>query len=94
MDLEAIDIRDPVDRYEALRSHALEGTTGEDAGLAVFLRQGMAAWMDLGRRLTPAGGPKLEAKARATSGLPGAVFTDLVAVLAGMVVQTLQEMPG
>lgn len=79
------------ERYEALRSAILaHRTSDERRGLALLVRDGVAAWIDAWARCAPApssaGAPLRE---RSAVPLPTAV----VSLLATMVLSTLQEHP-
>lgn len=74
--------------YEALRDEALEGRA-RGLGLALFLREGMAAWIHAGARAIPA--PVPSRPPRSESGLPDGVHGDVVTVLAGMALTTYRE---
>jgi hypothetical protein len=69
-----------VERYEALRAHALGGdSAGWRHGLALLEGRGMAAWLRTSRTI-PAGPSRLAGRPASTDGLGG----DLVGVLASM----------
>jgi len=74
--------------YEVLRKQALEGRAG-GLGLALLLREGMAAWIHAGERAIPA--PVPPRPARPDPGLPDGVHGEIVTVLAGMALTTYRE---
>ena len=83
---------DPTARYEALRSHAMgpHGPAARD-GLAVLLRQGVAAWMEAWSKV--AAPPPLSAQ---NSGprppLPDDAGADVVGVLVAMTLGHIEEL--
>lgn len=93
---------DWVDRYEVVRSRALEdGTNGSGWGLALLVDRGVVAWM----RAWPAGSvgarePESPAKHLSDSSmpvdslppsLPSVSYQQLAAVLASMILETRKE---
>jgi hypothetical protein len=76
--------------YEQLRSDTLQAGYGSGFGLAVFLRQGMAAWM---RVCSPAVPPPTRefAPPALVSSLPGDVRTQAVLILAGILLGDRSE---
>ena len=79
-------------RYEALRRHVMERQGAVACyGLAVLLRQGVAAWMDVASKV-PA--PAVRS-ARDDNGsphtLPGGSSAEVVRVLAAMTLEHIQE---
>jgi hypothetical protein len=80
-------------RYEALRSHALDRLApGARHGMALLLRQGMAAWIDAWSAVLEAPPPR---SARGASPrpwpLPEESSVGLVHVLAAMALSHMQE---
>lgn len=82
--------KDLAGRYEQMRGHVLGGS-GRDAGLSVFLRQGMRAWMEAG-----AGSPPAELAAdpirSGAAALPPQARADVVLVMAAMILSNHLEM--
>lgn len=78
-----LDGTDLVARYEELRQRALERDVFSGGGLAVLLRQGMAAWVDAWSTC-PASANVAPRGSAACSSLPGALVSDLVLVLTEM----------
>lgn len=81
-------------RYEALRSRALapyHAPTTRD-GLAVLLRQGVAAWMDAWSRL-PAPAVQATRNQRHRPPLPDDASAEVVHILAAMAFGHIQEVP-
>lgn len=74
--------------YEVLRDEALQGRA-RGLGLALLLREGMAAWIRAGERAIPA--PVPSRPARPEPGLPDGVHGGVVTVLAGMALSTYQK---
>ncbi len=79
-------------RYEALRHQAMERQGGVVChGLAVLLRQGVAAWMDAVAKVpAPAVRSARDDKARPHA-LPGASSAEVVRVLAAMTLEHIQQ---
>jgi hypothetical protein len=74
--------QDDVERYEQLRRHALGGEpSGWRLGLALFQRQGMAAWLRACRDTSPM---SLSSPTRPSDGESAGRDGDLVGVLANM----------
>lgn len=80
------------DRYEALRRHALEPHHDGAArdGLAVLLRQGVAAWMEAWSTL-PAPAVRAAQEGRERPPLPDGMSAEVVRVLAAMALGHIQE---
>lgn len=79
-------------RYERLRNHALGSPRAGLArdGLAVFLRQGTAAWLDTCSEL-PSPAALATQNEHQTSPLPEGTNAELVHVLAAMAMEHFQE---
>jgi hypothetical protein len=79
-------------RYEVLRRHALERHDAPAArdGLAVLLRQGVAAWMDAWSRV-PAPPPRATGNRGSMAVLPDSTSAEVVRVLAAMALGHIQE---
>ena len=79
-------------RYEALRRQALEShrTLSARDGLAVLLRQGVAAWMEAWSRL-PAPAVQAAPVERERPPLPDGTSAEVVRLLAAMALCHLQE---
>jgi hypothetical protein len=79
-------------RYEALRRHALEPhhTSSARDGLAVLLRQGVAAWIAAWSRL-PAPAVRAAQIAHEQTPLPDGTSLEMVHVLAAMALCHFQE---
>lgn len=73
-----------VSHYEELRRRALDGPVGRGAGWALFIGQGMAAWMDACAALTSVAEPGPRASAPPPVPLPSDLRGELVMVLARM----------
>ena len=73
-----------VSHYEALRRGALDGPGGRGAGWALFIGQGMAAWIDACAALTPMAEPGPRASAPSPGPLPSDLRGELAMVLARM----------
>lgn len=92
-------LSDPVyllNQYEALRQEALRadalGRPGH--GLALFIRRGMAAWIDALSVLVGPPRPVFETREQSTANwmsLPSSLRSDLTTVLADMVLTCTQE---
>jgi len=81
-----------VQGYESLREEALAGRRGSGGlGLALFLRDGMASWMRAWIQATASHVRPMEKRERAEPGPPADVRTDLVAILAQMVLSPRVE---
>jgi hypothetical protein len=79
----------PVARYEELRRHTVERQIlSGRLGLAILLRQGLAAWVDQWSKM-PAPAPSTE-RSR-PSPLPDSTSTDLINVLAAMALSQIPE---
>jgi hypothetical protein len=76
-------------RDEGGRGSARGGGGGGALGLALFLREGMAAWIRAGERAIPAAAPSRPL--RPERGLLEGVHGEVVAVLAGMALSTYRE---
>lgn len=76
--------------YEQLRCDALDTTGHRSIGLALFLRNGMAAWAHVDSCLTspPA---KDAAPATATTSSPGVARAQAAVILAGMILNYRPE---
>ena len=74
--------------YEALRDEVLEGRA-RGLGLALLLREGMAAWIHAGERAIPA--PVPSRPSHSEPGLPDGVHGEVVSVLAEMALTTYRE---
>ncbi len=81
-------------RYEALRRHATQREGGVAGyGLAVLLRQGVAAWMELASQVpVPARRSAREDKGRPYA-LPGGSSVEVVHVLAAMTLEHIPQVP-
>ena len=79
-------------RYEALRRHAIEPHDVPMAreGLAVLLRQGVAAWIEAWSRL-PAPGLRATQDEREKPPLPDGASAEVVRVLAAMALGHIEE---
>jgi hypothetical protein len=86
-------------RYEALRREGLSPRTGlaRGHGLALFLAQGMAAWMMALSTLLPpqaiSGSQVSPSTSRRCPELAPSTGSDLKMILAGMVLACSQELP-
>ncbi len=80
-------------RYEKLRSQAIDGQAQVARyGLAVMLRQGMAAWMDAWSKLPqPSSSPSVSAESPRSSSIRGDSSVAVVHVLAAMAFRHIQE---
>ncbi|MCP4002553.1 MAG: hypothetical protein GY725_00015 [bacterium] len=80
-----------VTRYEELRRHTVERQilTGR-LGLAILLRQGLAAWVEQWSKV-PAPAPSTERSRRSRSPLADSTSTDLINVLAAMALSQIPE---
>jgi hypothetical protein len=81
----------PTDAYEQLRRHVLAGLPGGGRlGLAVVLRQGMAAWIEHGAYpLAPTGPTPVRESAAGASALP--LNAGIVQILASIALGRIQE---
>jgi hypothetical protein len=77
-------------RYEQLRCDALGMTAGRSVGLALFLRQGMAAWVHAGSCCTP---PPARDAVPPTANIPSPadVRSQTAVILAGMILNCRPE---
>jgi hypothetical protein len=80
---QAVAGQDWVARYEQLRKDVLAQGTGGNLGLIVFLRQGMAAWMQA-CAVTPVPPSKSIQPLNPVNPLPGDVRLQVAVVLAGI----------
>ena len=79
-------------RYEALRRHATEHRGGVARhGLAVLLRQGVAAWMDVASQVPAPALRSAKDDARSPPPLPGDSSAEVVRVLAAMTLEHIQQ---
>ena len=69
--------------YEDLRREVLDGSPGFAYGLAIFLRRGMASWLDTLAACTEPGSPRASSQSGVL--LPPNARGQVVHVLAGMV---------
>jgi diketogulonate reductase-like aldo/keto reductase len=74
--------------YELLRDQVLEGRA-RGIGLALFLREGMAAWIRAGERAIPAAAQSRPS--RPQRDLLEGIHGEVVTVLAGMALSTYRE---
>jgi hypothetical protein len=82
--------------YEALRDHAIEPAyDGARHGIALLLRQGVAAWLQVAcetaATATPDTAPAVPSPR--SCALPAGVSADVVHVLAAMALQHVEEAP-
>lgn len=75
--------------YEQLRSQALGGYRGP--GLAVFLRQGMKAWMEACSDCGASAPAKVQHQIGCGQMIPASVRSEVVMVLAGMILHGSSE---
>ena len=80
-------VRQLVECYEELRQDAIRGARGRSLGLALFLREGMAAWM----RACSTWMPKPAPLPLAGSALPSGLHGQMAALLADMALATARE---
>jgi len=82
-----------VGRYEDLRRQALDEQARRcgELGHALFLRKGMAAWMDGWTRCTPRDDQRRTSLAAASDPVPHGLHSELVMVLVTMALSHLQE---
>jgi len=78
-------------RYEALRCHMLERDTSTRHGLAVLLRQGVAAWMEAWSKLPAAPPGSAKDESPRPCPLPDGASTEVVHVLAAMTLGHVEE---
>ena len=79
-------------RYEQLRSRVLEQLScSERHGLALFLREGMAAWIEAWSVCLPSHVPGVVKSPEQSSLLPQGVHREMIHVLASI---TLNQLPG
>ena len=79
-----------VARYEELRRHAVERQIlAGRLGLAVLLRQGLAAWVEQWSEM-PAATPAPSARISSASPLPDDASADVINVLAAMALGQMQ----
>jgi len=81
-------------RYEALRCHAVEphDVPASRDGLAVLLRQGVAAWMEAWSTLPPSV-TRVAQDERERPPLPDGASAEVIHVLAAMALGHIEEMP-
>ena len=87
-----VDYERLVEAYESLRGNVLgdcEGCTGP--GLALFMRKGMAAWMQACVRSAPPPERRSVPLSSTSANLPPGLRGELVVVLTAMVLSHLQE---
>ena len=77
--------RESEQRYEELRSEILEGSQGRGAGLAIFLRQGMASWLQKLASWTEAVASRHQEVEQPNALLPSGSKGEVVRALAGMI---------
>ena len=83
---------DHAERYEALRAHAApRRAPASREGLAVLLRQGVAAWMEAWSRLAAPPAPPVQTERRRPSPLPDEASAEVVRVLAAMTLSHIHE---
>jgi hypothetical protein len=82
-----------VERYEQLRHDALSLRTGQTApaGLALFLRQGMTAWMRASSPYAPASDAGTPTQPARLQGFSLDVQCEITNILAGMILSQQQE---
>lgn len=78
-----------VDCYEALRQEVVSGTRGRSLGLALFLREGMAAWLHVGSTWMPEPAPRPRRCSDATP--PAGLHGPMAVLLADMVLATVRQ---
>ncbi len=77
-------------RYEQLRSRVLEQQSfGERHGLALFLREGMAAWIEVSSVCLPGRAPGVVKSPEQSSPLPQGVHREMIHVLASITLNQL-----
>ncbi len=79
-------------RYEVLRNHALQRDVSVARhGLAVLLRQGVAAWMEAWSKMPPPSPQLAEDENPRPCSLPDGSSAEVVRVLAAMTLGCMQE---
>jgi len=79
-------------RYEALRNHALQRDASiARHGLAVLLRQGVAAWMEAWSKMPPPSPQPAKDESPRPCPLPDGSSAEVVRVLAAMTLGYMQE---
>lgn len=78
-----------VERYEELRQEGVRGARGRSLGLALFLREGMAAWMRACSTWMPKPAPRSHQHSGAA--LPAGWHGQMAALLADMALATARE---
>jgi hypothetical protein len=75
-----------INRYEQLRSYALrESFTGEvGLGLALFMRSGMATWVDAWAEYTPAASDKTDAHSMVERAVPACLISQVTMLITNM----------
>jgi hypothetical protein len=78
------------ERYEALRSEALSGNRAVAGarGLILFLRQGLAAWMETWQRMVPASAPVVPLSSPQKASVPSNLPRQIANILADLVIRT------
>ena len=79
-------------QYESLRSQVLsnhEAIAGRSAGLALFIRQGMLAWMEISHRCAPA--TSTLDKQPQPPGLSNETTSEMIKVMANITLFNLEE---
>jgi hypothetical protein len=86
---------DLVARYERLRRDALGSPSPGDEGfgLALFLRQGMTAWMHAWSECTRRTEPAPRSEPRVDETIPADTRLQITVLLAGMILGLQQEAP-
>ena len=82
-------VRQLVECYEELRQDVIRGARGCSLGLALFLREGMAAWMRACSTWMPKPAPR--APQHPGSALPSGLHGQMAALLADMALATARE---
>ena len=79
-------------RYEALRNHALQRDVSVTRhGLAVLLRQGVAAWMEAWSKMPPPSPQPAKDESPRPCPLPDGSSAEVVRILAAMTLGYMQE---
>ena len=80
-------------RYEALRKDVVEagGRRHTGHGLALFVRKGMAAWMNSFGEDEPVRGAACRVASSPGTGMPEGIEKSLINILAGMALATALE---